>query len=57
LISINDHFLFLKSLTPSMSVTYSNPNSMSSFASSTFLATLQTYSSLSFLNIASSSCM
>ena len=57
LISINNHFLFLNSLTPSMSVTYSNPNSMSFFASSTFLATLQTYLSLSFLNIASSSCM
>jgi DNA-binding transcriptional ArsR family regulator len=36
---------FLKSFTPSISVTYSNPASISSLASSTFLAALQTYSS------------
>jgi len=43
-LSLKSYFLFLKSLTPLTSVTYSNPDSIGALASSTFSATLQTCS-------------
>ena len=56
-LTVGDYFRFLKSFSPSISVMYSNPDSMRFCASSMFLATLQLYSSVVVKKIADSKFM